>query len=285
MLTCEQARERLAERWVDGIDEPRRMELDAHLAGCSDCREQAEELDSLWHAMALMPEEEPSRRMRANFEHMLDAYRAGGGASSRTGIVQTQIAPGSTAHLPRWWDGLAALWPRQPLVQFAIAGAALIFGLVSGHLYTARQQDQQTIAQLRGEMNSMRQLVALSLLQQQSASDRLKGVTYSVRMEPAGDEVLNALLDTLREDGNVNVRLAAVDALRQFSARQTVRRGLRDAIANQDSPLVQVALIDWAMESRDGGSLPALRQLAGRADLNPSVRPQLERAIGLIERH
>ncbi len=282
MLTCEQARERLAERWVDGIDEPRRMELDAHLGGCSDCREQAEELDSMWHAMALMPEEEPSRRMRANFEHMLDAYRAGG-ASTRPAMAETQTA--SSDRPPRWWEGLTALWPRQPLVQFAIAGAALVFGLVSGHLYTARQQDQQTIAQLRGEMNGMRQLVALSLLQQQSASDRLKGVTYSVRMEPAADEVLNALLDTLREDGNVNVRLAAVDALRQFSTRQAVRRGLRDAIGNQDSPLVQVALIDWAMESRDNGSLPALRELARRADLNPSVRPQLERAIGTIERH
>ena len=282
MLTCEQARERLAERWVDGIDEPRRMELDAHLGGCSDCREQAEELDSMWHAMALMPEEEPSRRMRANFDHMLDAYRAGGAA---TGPAMAETQTASSARPPRWWEGLAALWPRQPLVQFAIAGAALVFGLVSGHLYTARQQDQQTIAQLRGEMNGMRQLVALSLLQQQSASDRLKGVTYSVRMEPAADEVLNALLDTLREDGNVNVRLAAVDALRQFSTRQAVRRGLREAIGNQDSPLVQVALIDWAMESRDNGSLPALRELARRADLNPSVRPQLERAIGTIERH
>lgn len=283
MLNCEQARQRLAERWVEGIDEFHRTELDTHLAGCPECREQAEELDSLWHSLALMPEEEPSRRMRANFEHMLDAYRAGGGASTRPASAQTQTAP--QARPPRWWDGLAALWPRQPLVQFAVAGAALIFGLVSGHLYTARQQDQQTIAQLRGEMNSMRQLVALSLLQQQSANDRLKGVTYSVRMEPADDEVLNALLDTLREDGNVNVRLAAVDALRQFSARQAVRRGLRDAIGNQDSPLVQVALIDWAMETRDNASLPALRQLARRADLNPSVRPQLERAIGLIERH
>ncbi|MCC6537322.1 MAG: zf-HC2 domain-containing protein [Bryobacterales bacterium] len=281
MLTCEQARERMAERWVDGIDEARRMELDAHVAGCAECREQAEELNALWHAMALMPEEEPSRRMRANFEHMLDAYRAGGATAA---VAQTQ--PGSTAGAERpWWHALAALWPRQPLVQFAVAGAALVFGLVSGHMYTARQQDQQTITQLQSEMNNMRQLVALSLLQQQSASERLKGVTYSVRMEPADDEVLNALLTTLREDGNVNVRLAAVDALRQFTARMAVRRGLRDAIARQDSPLVQVALIDWAMENRDAGALPALHELARRADLNPSVRPRLERAIGLIERH
>ena len=36
---------------------------------------------------------------------------------------------------------------------------------------------------------------------------------------------------------------------------------------------------------RDAGALPALHELARRADLNPSVRPRLERAIGLIERH
>ena len=56
----------------------------------------------------------------------------------------------------------------------------------------------------------MRQLVTLSLLQQQSAGDRLQGVNWSYRVEQPDTAVLAALLTTVNHDPNVNVRLAAV---------------------------------------------------------------------------
>lgn len=267
-MNCDQAKERMVDRWMTGIDEDVRIELDTHLAQCSTCREEQETLQALWNGLGDLPVEEPSRNLRANFHHMMDAYRLGAANS-----VRRKTSP---------WEWLAGLWPRQPLVQFALAGAALVFGLVAGHLYTARGHDQERIATLNSEMQQMRQLVALSLLQQQSASDRLRGVSYSVRMEPADDEVLSALLTTLNHDTNVNVRLAAVDALRQFSSRRSVRQGLREAMRRQDSPLVQIALIDWAVEARDRASATALEDLQKQPDLNPAVSVRLERALNRL---
>ncbi|MFN7931839.1 MAG: hypothetical protein U0R19_00855 [Bryobacteraceae bacterium] len=268
-MNCDQARERMVDRWVTGVDEAQRMELDSHIAACPSCREESESLQALWSGLGDLPIEEPGRTMRADFHRMLEAYRLGAAAAPKPRVSA--------------WDWLKSLWPQQPLVQFALAGAALVFGLIAGHLYTARGHDREQIAGLNSEMQQMRQLVALSLLQQQSASDRLRGVSYSVRMEPADEEVLSALLSTLNHDPNVNVRLAAFDALRQSSSRRNVRQGLREALIRQDSPLLQIALIEWAVEANDRAAAASLRQLEHQPELNPAVSMRLKSALARLQ--
>ncbi|MBL8178440.1 MAG: HEAT repeat domain-containing protein [Bryobacterales bacterium] len=268
-MNCDQAKERMVDRWIAGLDEAQRIELDRHIGTCPHCREEHETLLALWNGLGGLPVEEPGRAMRAGFHRMLEAYRLG-------------AASGQVAR-PSAWEWLKDLWPRQPLVQFALAAAALVCGVLAGHLYTARGHDREQIAALNSEMRQMRQLAALSLLQQQSASDRLRGVSYSVRLQPADDEVLAALLAALNHDPNVNVRLAAFDALRQSGTRNPVRQGLREALRRQDSPLVQIALIDWAVEARDTASAAALRQLQREPELNPAVSSRLARALSQLE--
>jgi hypothetical protein len=62
----------------------------------------------------------------------------------------------------------------------------------------------------------MRELVALTA-GQQSASERLRGVSWANQVESSDGQVLAALLDSVNHDPNVNVRLAAADALRTFA--------------------------------------------------------------------
>lgn len=258
-MNCEQARERMVDRWVTGVDEAQRIELESHLAVCPSCRAEMESLDPLWVAMGEAPVEQPGRNVQAGFHHMMAAYRLG---------MESRKPARRFAWMPQ-----GAWWP-----QAALAGLALVAGLTMGHLYTARSHDQATIAGMNEELKQMRHMVTLSLLQQQSASERLRGVTWSMRTA-ADDDVLGALMETLNGDQNVNVRLAAVDALRQFSSNVAVRRGLRSSLTRQTSPLVQIALIDWAMESKDRGSAAALRQLDEQPELNPEVRSRVKAAL------
>lgn len=278
-MNCEDARARMVDRWIQGIDEAQRFQLDQHLAVCPACREEAETLNSLWSGMATLPAEEPSRNLRLGFYHMMEAYRLG---AAQAGLAAQPVAPKASA-VRRTLDWLHQLWPKQPLVQVAMAGLAMVVGVLAGTFYTTRQHDQNTISQLNTEVHQMRQLVALSLLQQQSASDRLRGVSWSVQVEPADNEVLGALLQTLNTDSNVNVRLAAVDALKQFAAKTPVRRGLRESLLRQDSPLVQIALIDWAVESKDRGSIGVLEQLGQQPELNQAVQMRVSNALARLK--
>ena len=125
----------------------------------------------------------------------------------------------------------------------------------------------------------MRQLVTLSLLQQQSANERLRGVTYSYRAEPDDMEVLSALLETANHDASVDVRLAAIDALANLSSSRAARRGLVQSLARQDSPLVQIAIVDVLAGMREQTAAPAMRALLSEPALDTNVRKRIEGAL------
>ena len=128
----------------------------------------------------------------------------------------------------------------------------------------------------------MRQLVTLSLLQQQSATERLRGVNYSYRAEPNDTEVLSALMQTMDLDPNVDVRLAAVDALRQFKTPDA-RRGLVDSLKKQESPMVQIAIIDALAELKERSAAPAMRALLTETRTDDNVRKRVESVLNKFQ--
>jgi hypothetical protein len=139
------------------------------------------------------------------------------------------------------------------------------------------------LVQLREEVASMRQLVALSLMQQQSASDRLRGVSWSYQVEPSDEEVMKQLVTTVNHDPNVNVRLAAVDALRPFTGSPATdlmaRNAVIEALPKQTTPIVQVALIDFLAELKERNAAPELRRLVSDPEINSGVRKRAEWAL------
>ena len=122
----------------------------------------------------------------------------------------------------------------------------------------------------------MKQLVVLSMLQQQSASARLEGVTWSTRDQQLDPQVLSALLHTLHYDASVDVRLAALDALSRHGRQPQVQKAVLDSLQQQQSPLVQVALIDLLLEWRDPDAAQRLQAFQQAPNLNPTVRQRVE---------
>jgi hypothetical protein len=112
----------------------------------------------------------------------------------------------------------------------------------------------------------------LSLLQQQSASERLRGVSWSSQVQRPEEAVLSALLQTLNSDPNVNVRLAALDALQGFSSIREVRQDLLQSLEKQKSPLVQITLIDWLVETKDRRAVEVLTRMSDEPRTEPRVR-------------
>jgi len=166
-----------------------------------------------------------------------------------------------------------------PAALLAVLGAAAGWAQPAPH--AAAPQPNPEIAQLRGQVESLRQMVALSLLQEQSPSSRLRGVNYSYQMTQPDRDVEQALLHAVGHDSNVNVRLSAVDALAKFAADPEARRALADSLAVQDSPLVQVALIDLLVQLNAREAAPVVAKLAQDKDANEAVR---QRAVSALEK-
>jgi HEAT repeat protein len=125
-------------------------------------------------------------------------------------------------------------------------------------------------------------MVALSLMQQQSAGERLRGVNWAYRVESSDTEVLSALLDTVNNDPSVNVRESAVEALHRFGSSPVTRTAIVQSIRKQTSPLVQIALIDLLVDLKVSDAAPELNKLVSDDTIDSSVRDRAKWALGKI---
>lgn len=264
-MNCEHYRAQLPEYWDRTLDDGDRLILEAHLSACAGCREEAESLATVWNRLGDIPKEFPDDDLRTRFYDRLEAYRAG--------FAESQKQPRKESGFG-WFR---ALWTR-PAWQVAFGAAVLVVGFGSGYLADFHK-DNGEVSQLRSEVSNMRQMVTLSLLQQQNASERLRGVNWAYQVQQSDTEVLSALLYTINHDANVNVRLAAVDAMRTFGDSPVARRGLMQAITKQETPMVQIAIIDLLAELHDKDAAPTLGAVEHNPAINPEVRKRAEWAL------
>ncbi len=274
-MSCEQLKTWWPEYWDDALGQEERRMLEAHFASCEECRREARELRETWMALGSLPEEEPSPMLRQRFDALLAGWQANQPPTSDAApnAWPPKRVDRATREPVRWWQSTLA-WP----VGLAAAASLLLaFGFMLGR-DTTGASSRTEIAELRNELHGMRQMVAISLLHQDSVTERLRGVSWSYQLERPDTEIVNTLLDTLAHDQNVNVRLAAIDALRQFAIitpdqqNQPLRSALVQAIDRQPSPLVQIALIDTMVQLREHRAVDVLRGLAADANANKAVR-------------
>ena len=120
------------------------------------------------------------------------------------------------------------------------------------------------VAQLRGEVSSMRQMVALSLLQQQSAGERLRGVSYAYQVPSSDTEVLSALL----RHGESRIRTSTCGWRRWMRCRVRVESGHARGGNSVDSQAGPAAGADRADRPAGGSEgdrgRPELAEACGR---------------------
>ncbi|WP_431212696.1 HEAT repeat domain-containing protein [Puia sp. P3] len=132
--------------------------------------------------------------------------------------------------------------------------------------------EKQQLKALVVQMHEMREMVMLALLENPSASERIRGVGYASDIKSVNKNVLDALFSTLNNDPNSNVRLMTLDALTRYADVPAVRRGLVQSILQQGSPLVQAAMADVMLRLQEKKAVQPLKELLQQKDLNEMVR-------------
>jgi HEAT repeat protein len=138
---------------------------------------------------------------------------------------------------------------------------------------------QQELADLRKKVDSMTQLVGYSLLQQQPAGERLKGVLAAQNLTHDDDQLITKLISTLALDPSTNVRLSALEALYQHSDKDVVRAGVLASLTREQNPLVQVSMIDFLVAAKDREAASTLQEMARSDKVDRSVRDAAKRAL------
>ena len=243
-MNCEEIGELLPDYLQGGLNADRAAVVEKHLAECAACGQEA----ALWQKLALLPEEQPSPALESRFKAMLESYQEGRWERSSLAVEKTKTPA------PMLW-GLGN-WRQLPAAGIVWACLFLACGYFIGKRADggANTEVQKQLADLQGELAATRQTVALSMLQQQSASQRLEGVSWTTR-------------------------LAALDALSRYGDRPEVRRELVDVLQTTQSPMVQVALIDLLVDLHDKSAVPQFRKFQQDPHVNPTVKKRVDWGI------
>lgn len=180
------------------------------------------------------------------------------------------------------WKGFFSL--AQTPANFRLAALMLVVGLVGGYLLRAplTPANDKQINALSQQVSDLQEMMMLSLLEKGSATDRLKAVNLAEGMNDASRKVTNALLRTLNEDENINVRLAALEALKPYAADSNVRQALIRSIARQESPLVQVSLAELMVALREKSSVKEFQKIIESDKTPAEVKRQISESIKIL---
>lgn len=228
--------------------------------------EEIEDLHKIQEATANVEIPEPGDDIRSNFYHMLANEKR-------------KVSVSGLLDKVRSW--MTVLWAN-PGYSLAYTFGIMMIGVAAGLLVSPAGRYQNELTSLNSEMHQMKQLIMLSMLNEQSATKRLKAVNMSTEFERTTTTVVNALLNTLNNDSNVNVRLAALEALVVYAHIPEVREGLILSINQQESPIVQVSLAEIMVRLQEKGSVEELEKLLERENIDSEIKEHLRVSIDQI---
>lgn len=282
-MNCQRIQESFVEHQAGTLSAAASAEVRAHLKTCLTCQREWSGLQEVLLKLDRLPVEAPSPRLRANFYTMLDEFQREADAPSPFALARSRL------------DAFfASLLPSRPALQAAFTLALAIAGLAIGARFlrpetpvatvVAAAPDpatQKELAELRSKVESMSQLVTYSL-QQQSANTRLQGVLAAVDQGETNEAALARLLQTLAFDPSTNVRLSALEELYAHANLDPVRAGVLAALPRENSPLVQVAMIDFFAATRDRAAAPVLEGMLRSTTIDEAVREAAQRALAQL---
>lgn len=246
--------------YIDGKLNERDVErVEKLLAEDEKARERHVQLKQVMTAMKDAPELSPSRQMKQRFESMLKEEI----------VSQGNHATGKGKQV--WF---------QPAVYRAAAAVVLVMaGVGIGYWINKNQQREEELAAIRKEMEATKNLMMAMLDNRQSASQRLVGVSVAFKMEKTDDEIVNALVKTMNEDANTNVRLAAMEALGKFQQFPHVRQALINSLATQTDPVVQIELIRLMVNMKEKEVIKELEKITNDESSLPAVKDEAHAGI------
>jgi hypothetical protein len=273
-MNCKDIQAKLIDYLDHRLDAATGEEMRQHLAACASCSREAEELRELLATMSGSPLEIPPAALRESFNMMLQSEL---NMQTTTTIIEEFPAatgePGSTARTAPfsspWWRVAAAV---------ILLGGGIGIGMIIGRK-PAGPTTTDEIAAMRKELKEMKEEVLFNLINDESASQRIKAVSYVEQMSSPDQQVIDALLHTLDHDKSVNVRLASLYSLSRFADRQSVRDSLVNSLKLQTDPIVQVVLINLLGEKRESKAIAPIKAIMSNKKTLPEVKDAAQRSL------
>ena len=257
--------------YIDGnLGEDIRKEIEYHIETCDACRKEEEELIKIFKVISGHEMEQPDESLKANFEAML-----------RKEIEMLRVKD-TIKEIPIH-SIMAEKW-SSPWIRIAAAVIILVAGVWIGTLIRSGSDAGRTqqLSELKNEMKDMKEMLMLTMLNEESASQRIKAVNYSAEIPYPNQKVINALVSTLNYDKNVNVRMAAAYSLEKFWEVPAVRDSLVLSLNRQTEPIIQIVLINILTEKKETKAIKPMQEIIRNKNTMLQVKDIAEKSVRVL---
>ncbi len=158
-------------------------------------------------------------------------------------------------------------WTLVRLAKYGVAASVLV--LAGWFLGTYFGSDHRDALVQEGSKAALMQLIST-----ESPTNRIKGINESYAIKKMDREVGEALIKLLINDESINVRLAAVDAMRQHSGERRIKDGLLRALESEQQPIVQISIINALVGMDETRAKATLENLIEKEDTPDFVKDE-----------
>lgn len=251
-MECNEVKINLSE-FIDGqLDKAVSMLIEEHLETCNSCRKLHSELQSFLQFTDSLPEIKPPEGMKEEFMEMADLENS---------------AMGRTIKIPAWTKVAAMV--------------LIVLGTFITGYFTGSKKGE--VSELKMEMGQLKQQVLLAGLRDYSGPQKIEAV-YNLKTAGVADETLvSALVHTMNTDKNVNVRLAAINALSDMiDKNEIVKAELIHSLSVQENPLLQISLIQVLTESGIKEAKDEIESISNNENTNEQVKEYAKNMVKTI---
>jgi hypothetical protein len=254
-MKCEEVKINLPEYFDRKLDKKTVQAIQSHLETCMECKTFHTELSSFLNFIVPFPELEPPEGMKEEFLELLETEMP----RKQKRMVVVPV-----------WLKIAAI--------FILAMLTYLSGYYIGSGKGRQRQQQMEVA-----LNQAKQQVQIASLLDFSGPQKIDAVYSISKSGQSGDALIDALVATMNSDKNVNVRLAAINALTgMMDKNQRIKQELIRSLPLQDNSLLQISLIQVLTEAGVKEARSEIESIARKENTDERVKAIAKDMIKII---
>lgn len=237
--------------------------VEEHVSICIQCKLELDEMKILFKAFEEEKLTVPTKRLAANFEVALAEEKS---ATSKV------VSLDSVNKKSSWASNV---------FKIAASIALLVASFQMGRIIQDKSFDQD-LALLKDESLQLKQTAMLSLMENQSASKRIQGVSFIEEFTNPDEAIVKALGNRLLYDENDNVRLNAFEALSRFVTSENVKQVFIEALELEKNPSIQIGIIQALVKIQEKKAIAPMQKLLEQEDTQPFVKNEINLGLPKI---
>lgn len=240
-----------------------KVQIEEHLLTCKTCRTEHKQLRQLLDDMLIFEDEQPNEQLKVDFYTMLE--------NEKENISVAKTKTNTSYKLSKL---------NLNFLKYAASSVVLLgIGFLLGTNSQIKSKQASEIASLRSDLYSMQQTATMASLSQSTASQRLNAINLINEQIKSDEKTVNVLINTLRNDENINVRMAAANALVKYSEKEEVRDVFIDVLDKEEDPALQITLINLLTQIQDIRAKKTFEKILNNSNTIPVVKEQAQEGL------